>query len=48
MLDLMRSLDNRYRMTASGTVCVYAYESEYVYSIPSDMGGIPVRIETRN
>ena len=40
MLDLMRSLDNRYRMTASGTVCVYAYESEYVYSIPSDMGEV--------
>lgn len=40
MLDLMRSLDNRYRLTTSGTVYVYAYESDYVYSMPSDTGEV--------
>ncbi|MFB8832014.1 hypothetical protein ACE0DR_28135 [Azotobacter sp. CWF10] len=40
MLSLMHSPDNRYRMTAGGNFYVYAYESEYVYRMPSGSGEV--------
>ncbi len=40
MLSLMRSPDNRYRMVSSGNFYVYAYESEYVYRMPSGAGEV--------
>lgn len=40
LLDLIRSLDNRYRMAVSGSFYVYAYEPELLHRMPSDTGEV--------
>lgn len=40
MIYLARSPDNRYRMSASATFPVFAYEAEYAYRIPSGAGEV--------
>ncbi|WP_202948699.1 hypothetical protein, partial [Chromobacterium haemolyticum] len=38
MLGLMRAQDNRYRIMIGGNFYVYAYESKYMYRMPSEAG----------
>lgn len=42
MLGLMRAQDNLYRIMIGGNFYVYAYESKYMYRMPSEVGEVPL------